>query len=154
MNKAAIWILGVASIAVSSIVFAACGTLESGRTVPTPEVRGPYEVSTDYAVVTPTSIELPEGWWNPIDDKKLEQIEYSLVGIRMWGNCVWYFDDPSPSTEAAVRSALSEVINSPIAHSIGVIEGADLKRFAKVRPQCLNSKSMSLMGDGRRWRPT
>ena len=127
MNKAAISILVFASIAVTTIVIAACGTLESGRTFPTPEASGPYEVSTEYAVVTPTSIDLPEGWWNPIDEKKLEQIEYSLVGIRMWGNCVWYFDDPSPATEAAVRMALSDVINSPIANSIGIIEGADLE---------------------------
>ena len=83
--------------------------------------------STDFVAVTPTTVELPDGWWNPIDEKKLELIEYSLVGIRMWGNCVWYVDDPSPATEAAVRKSLAEVIDSPFAEQTGIIEGADLE---------------------------
>lgn len=91
------------------------------------EVREEKVASTDYAVVTPTTVDLPQGWWNPIDEKALEEIEYSLIGIKMWGNCAWYADDPSPSTEAAVRSSLAEVINSPNAEAIGVIEGADLE---------------------------
>ena len=54
-----------------------------------------------------------------------------MIGIKMWGNCAWYADDPSPSTEAAVRSSLAEVINSPNAEAIGVIEGADLEAVCK-----------------------
>ncbi len=103
----------------------ACGNVDNLYT--TPEVRAKKVASTDFAVVTPTSVELPQGWWNPIDEKALQEIEYSLIGIKMWGNCAWYADDPSPSTEAAVRSSLAEVINSPNAAAIGVIEGADLQ---------------------------
>ncbi len=129
-------------------VLLACGTIRDGRSEVTPEVRAPYLVSTDFAVVTPTSVELPEGWWNPIDEKRLEEIEYSLLGIRMWGNCVWYFDDPSPSTEAAVRSSLSAVIDSPIADQLGIIAEADLERV------CAESASVAdvplEVSDGRR----
>ena len=88
--------------------------------------RVPYAVSTDFVHVTPMADELPDGWWNPIDDKQLELIDRSLIGIQMWGNCVWYHDDPTPRTEDAVRSSLSEVIDSPIAEQIGLIESADL----------------------------
>ena len=94
--------------------------------MPKPQ-SGSYAVSTDYIEVTPTSIELPDGWWNPIDSKKLELLDYSLIGIRMWGNCVWYFDDLSPKAEVAVRLSLSEVIDSPVAHQIGIIESANLE---------------------------
>lgn len=71
-------------------------------------------------------MELPDGWSNPITDKKLELIQRSLIGIQMWGNCVWYQDDPTPLTEAALRSSLSKVIDSPIAEDLGLIESADL----------------------------
>lgn len=113
----------VAVLAASTV---ACGGVQEDDSSTT-QRRAPYAVSTDYVQVTPTSVELPEGWWNPIDEKELELIEYSLMGVRMWGNCVWYFDDPSPKTEAAVRSSLSDVINSPIAEEIGIIEGADVE---------------------------
>ena len=103
----------------------ACGSVDDVDVAP--EVREEKVASTDYAVVTPTTVDLPQGWWNPIDEKALEEIEYSLIGIKMWGNCAWYTDDPSPSTEAAVRSSLAEVINSPNTEAIGVIEGADLE---------------------------
>ena len=103
----------------------ACGSVDDVDVAP--EVREEKVASTDYAVVTPTTVDLPQGWWNPIDKKALEEIEYSLIGIKMWGNCAWYADDPSPSTEAAVRLSLAEVINSPNAEAIGVIEGADLE---------------------------
>ena len=103
----------------------ACGSVDDVDVAP--EVQEEKVASTDYAVVTPTTVDLPQGWWNPIDEKALEEIEYSLIGIKMWGNCAWYADDPSPSTEAAVRSSLAEVINSPNAEAIGVIEGADLE---------------------------
>ena len=103
----------------------ACGSVDDVDVAP--EVREEKVASTDYTVVTPTTVDLPQGWWNPIDKKALEEIEYSLIGIKMWGNCAWYADDPSPSTEAAVRSSLAEVINSPNAEAIGVIEGADLE---------------------------
>ena len=116
------------TLLVSLLLFGAyaCGNVDDGDLVTKPEVRAKKVASTDFAVVTPTAVELPQGWWNPIDDKAREDIEYSLIGIKMWGNCAWYADDPSPNTEAAVRSSLAEVINSPIADSIGVIEGADL----------------------------
>lgn len=103
----------------------ACGNV--GDLDSTPEVRERKVASTDFAVVTPTSVDLPQGWWNPIDGKALREIEYTLIGIKMWGNCAWYADDPSPSTELAVRSSLAEVINSPNAEAIGVIDGADLE---------------------------
>ncbi len=102
----------------------ACGNVDNLET--TPEVREKKVASTEFAVVTPTTIDLPQGWWNPIDEKALEEIEYSLIGIKMWGNCVWYKDDPSPSTEAAVRESLADVIGSPIAVEIGIVESANL----------------------------
>ena len=108
------------------LVFGACGNT-GASTGFTPVKRGPYDVPSEFVVVTPTSMDKPNGWWNPIDDKQLELLEYSLSGIKMWGNCVWYFDDPSPKTEDAVRASLSEVIDSPIAQQIGIIEGADLE---------------------------
>ena len=108
-----------------SVGVLACGSVDDVDVAL--EVREEKVASTDYAVVTPTTVDLPQGWWNPIDEKALEEIEYSLIGIKMWGNCAWYADDPSPSTEAAVRSSLAEVINSPNAEAIGVIEGADLE---------------------------
>ena len=126
----------------------ACGTIRDGGLDAMPAARGPYPVPTDFAVVTPTSVELPEGWWNPIDEKRLEEIEYSLLGIKMWGNCVWYFDDPSPNTEAAVRSSLSEVIDSPMADQLGIIADADLEKV------CQESASVAdvpvEVSDGRR----
>lgn len=116
----------VASLfAVLAVGLIACGSLRNDETVPTPQ-RDTYAVVTEYVAVTPTAAELPDGWWNPIDDKKLELLEYSLVGIEMWGNCVWYIDDPSPRTEEAVRSSLAQVIDSPVAEQIGIIQGADL----------------------------
>ncbi len=78
--------------------------------------------------MTPTSDELPEGWWNPIDDKQLELIDHSRKGIRMWEDCAWYYNDPTPKTEAAVRSSLLEVIDSPIAEQIGLTEFANLPK--------------------------
>ena len=69
----------------------------------------------------------PEGWWNPLGERELELIDYSRLGIKMWGNCVWHKDDPSPKTESAVRSVLEEVIDSPVAAEIGIIESADLE---------------------------
>lgn len=124
----------------------ACGSVDNLDT--TPEVREKKVASTEFAVVTPTTVDLPQGWWNPIDEKALEEIEYSLIGIKMWGNCAWYADDPSPSTEAAVRSSLAEVINSPTAEAIGVIAGADLEAV------CESSASISefpvKVDDGRR----
>lgn len=102
----------------------ACGNADNLET--TPEVREKKVAAIEFAVVTPTTVDLPQGWWNPIDEKALEEIEYSLIGIKMWGNCAWYADDPSPSTEVAVRSSLAEVINSPNAAAAGVIAGADL----------------------------
>lgn len=125
MSKTKNLIVCAALAAVLAVGTVACGDVRNDDSSTT-QLRAPYAVSTDYVQVTPTSIELPQGWWNPIDDKKLELIEYSLVGIRMWGNCVWYFDDPSPTTEAAVRASLSEVIDSPIADQIGIIESANL----------------------------
>ena len=115
-----------AFFAVLGIVAMACGTAGEDRSEVEAQNRGPYAVATDYVQVTPTADELPDGWWNPIDDKQLELIDRSLMGIRMWGNCVWYHDDPTPKTEAAVRSSLSDVIDSPIAEQIGLIETADL----------------------------
>ncbi len=103
----------------------ACGSI-SDNVDPTPETRGPYAVATDFTVVTPTSVELPEGWWNPIGERELRLLDNTLTGIRMWGNCVWYNDDPSPATEAAVRESLSDVIGSPVAAEIGIVESADL----------------------------
>ena len=88
-------------------------------------------MSSEFAVVTPTSVDLPQGWWNPIDEKQMELLDYSLIGIRMWGNCVWYFDDPSPKTENAVRASLAEVIDSPIADQLGIIQGADLAKVCE-----------------------
>ena len=108
------------------LVGLACGSANVESTETETRNRGPYAVATDYVQVTPTSDELPDGWWDPIDDKQLELIDRSLMGIRMWGNCVWYHDDPTPRTEAAVRSSLSAVIDSPIADQIGLIETADL----------------------------
>ena len=120
----------ISVLCVSAIVFFALGAIACGSVgIDESEARsisGPKMASTDFTVVTPTSIQTPDGWWNPIDEKKLGQIEDSLIGIRMWGNCVWYFDDPTPKTEAAVRKALSDVIDSPIAEEIGLIETADL----------------------------
>ena len=52
--------------------------------------------------------------------------EVSETETRNRGNCVWYHDDPTSRTEAAVRSSLSDVIDSPIADQIGLIETADL----------------------------
>lgn len=115
-----------ASVAVLGFVAMACGAADEDNSEVETRDRGPYAVATDYVQVTPTSDELPDGWWNPIDDKQLELIDRSLMGIRMWGNCVWYHDDPTPKTEAAVRSSLSDVIDSPIAEQIGLIETADL----------------------------
>ena len=103
----------------------ACGASGNESTSPTPSSDA-IAVSTDIVSVTPTASELPQGWWNPIDDKSRRQIEYSLMGIKMWGNCHWYRDDPTPKTESAVRLALSDVIGSPLANEIGVIQGADL----------------------------
>ncbi|MXX93607.1 MAG: hypothetical protein F4Y63_09220 [Chloroflexi bacterium] len=117
-------ILLTALAALLSFGALACGNVDDLQS--TPEVREKKVASTEFAVVTPTTVDLPQGWWNPIDEKALEEIEYSLIGIKMWGNCAWYADDPSPSTEAAVRSSLAEVINSPNAAAIGVIAGADL----------------------------
>ena len=114
-----------AFVALIALFAFACGTVSDLEPTPESDQDGKV-VSYDFMVVTPTSSEPPEGWWNPVDEKKLEQIEYSLLGIRMWGNCVWYFDDPTPKTEAAVRTALSDVIGSPIANQLGVIESADL----------------------------
>ena len=117
-------ILFTALAALLSFGALACGNVDNLETAS--EVREKKVASTEFAVVTPTTVDLPQGWWNPIDEKALEAIEYSLIGIKMWGNCAWYADDPSPSTEAAVRSSLAEVINSPNAAAIGVIAGADL----------------------------
>lgn len=116
----------MALVAVLSFGALACGNVDDLDT--TPEVREKKVASTEFAVVTPTTVDLPQGWWNPIDEKALREIEVSLIGIKMWGNCAWYADDPSPSTEAAVRSSLAEVINSPAAGQLGLIEGADLER--------------------------
>ncbi len=120
----------ISVLCVSAIVFFALGAIACGSAgideSEARSIRGPKMASTDFTVVTPTSIQRPDGWWNPIDEKKLGQIEDSLIGIRMWGNCVWYIDDPTPKTEAAVRKALSDVIDSPIAEEIGLIETADL----------------------------
>ena len=118
-----IWTFFAATL---SFAIVACGS----EIVDSPETesrtRGPYSVSTDFVQVTPTSDELPDGWWDPIDDKQLELIDRSLIGIRMWANCVWYHDDPTPRTEAAVRSSLSDVIDSPVAEQLGLTETADL----------------------------
>lgn len=103
----------------------ACGSVDDGLE-PTPRASGPYSVATDFLVVTPTSIEPPEGWWNPIDERELRLLDNKLTDIRMWGNCVWYKDDPSPSTEAAARKSLADVIGSPIAVEIGIVESANL----------------------------
>ena len=108
-----------------------CGTIRDDSTDVIPETREPYQVSSEFAVVTPTSVDLPQGWWNPIDEKQMELLDYSLIGIRMWGNCVWYFDDPSPKTENAVRASLAEVIDSPIADQLGIIQGADLAKVCE-----------------------
>ena len=120
----------ISVLRVSAIVFFALGAIACGSAgIDESEAQsksGTKMASTDFTVVTPTSIQRPDGWWNPIDEKKLGQIEDSLTGIRMWGNCVWYIDDPTPKTEAAVRKALSDVIDSPIAEEIGLIETADL----------------------------
>ena len=126
MNRTKQAIICAALVAAIGIVATACGTTDEDNTETETRDRGPYAVATDYVQVTPTTDELPEGWWNPIDDKQLELIDHSLMGIRMWGNCVWYHDDPTPKTEAAVRSSLSDVIDSPIADQIGLIETADL----------------------------
>lgn len=117
----------IALASVLALGILSCGTIRDDRVDTTPEAQGPYQVSTEFAVVTPTSVDLPQGWWNPIDEKQLELLDYSLVGIRMWGNCVWYFDNPSPRTESAVRESLSEVIDSPVADQIGIIETADIE---------------------------
>ncbi len=83
-------------------------------------------VSADFTVVTPTTSTPPEGWWNPIDQDAIEEIETSLLGIEMWADCVAYFDDPTESRESRLRSTLSEVIASPIANELGLIDDADL----------------------------
>ena len=120
----------ISVLCVGAVVFFAFGAMACGSTgIDESDAQSKSVAkmaSTDFTVVTPTSIQRPDGWWNPIDEKKLGQIEDSLIGIRMWGNCVWYFDDPTPKTEAAVRKALSDVIDSPIAEEIGLIETADL----------------------------
>ncbi len=126
LNRTRQAIVCSAFVAVLGFIALACGTTDEVDTETETRNRGPYAVATDYVQVTPTSDELPDGWWNPIDDKQLELIDRSLMGIRMWGNCVWYHDDPTPRTEAAVRSSLSDVIDSPIADQIGLIETADL----------------------------
>ncbi len=102
----------------------ACGNVDNLEA--TPEVREKKVASTEFAVVTPTTIDLPQGWWNPIDERELRLLDNKLTDIRMWGNCVWYKDDPSPSTEAAVRESLADVIGSPIAAEIGIVESANL----------------------------
>ena len=126
LNRIQQAIICSALVAVLGFVALACGTTDEDSAETETKDRSPYEVATDFVQVTPTSDELPDGWWNPIDDKQLELIDRSLMGIRMWGNCVWYHDDPTPRTEAAVRSSLSDVIDSPIAEQIGLIETADL----------------------------
>lgn len=126
MNEIKQAIICAASVAVLGLVATACGTTDEDNTEIETRNRGPYAVAMDFVQVTPTADELPDGWWNPIDDKQLELIDRSLIGIRMWGNCVWYHDDPTPRTEAAVRSSLSDVIDSPVAEQIGLIESADL----------------------------
>ena len=126
LNRTKQPIIYLALVAVLVIFAMACGAAEDEGSEAETRNRGAYAVASDYVQVTPTSDELPDGWWNPIDDKQLELIDRSLMGIRMWGNCVWYHDDPTPRTEAAVRSSLSDVIDSPIADQIGLIETADL----------------------------
>ena len=124
MKKSAI-ILSIVSALALALALLACNNSDP-TSESVPAQRGSYQATSDFTVVTPTSIQLPDGWWDPIDEKSLEQIQYSLLGISMWGNCAWYADNPSPGTEAAVRSSLSKVIDSPVADSIGVIESADL----------------------------